>query len=163
MTSNKLTFVSFEPRNGSFVALLPLEGLITVGGDPAVLLQNVAKVYARYVTDMRLLIAEIQAFRTTHTPTPARKVWELGNAIFALREELEQLSLEMDSFYDHLVRDLGVKRKWLEKVIIFRRHLPDEELIPKPLNWGRCEKGTRNVAKRLRDGYKVVDAVQPKP
>jgi len=67
-------------------------------------------------------------------------------------DALAELSLEIDDVYKHLVRDLGAKRKWLEKAIIFRRYLPTQDLIPQSLNWGRCEKGTRRVAERLRDG-----------
>jgi len=38
---------------------------------------------------------------------------------------------------------LGVKKKWLEKAIIFRRYVDDKNAIPKNLNWGKCEKGTK--------------------
>lgn len=155
VTSPKLTFVTFEPRNGVFVAYMPVQGLISIERDPAYILRKAAKLYECSVVTMRLLVAEIHAFRKNHTPTPARKIWQLGNAIFGLRKELEGLSLQMDGFYDHLGRDLGVKRKWLEKVIILRRYLPDEKLIPESLNWGRCEKGTRKVAERLRDGHLI--------
>ena len=105
---------------------------------------------------MRSVVREIEAYRRSHTPTPARKIWELGDAIFKLNEELERVSLQIDGLYEHLVRDLTVKRKWLEKVIIFRRHLPDDNLIPESLNWGRCEKGTRKVAERLRVGQPLA-------
>jgi hypothetical protein len=101
---------------------------------------------------MRIFIKEIQALRNNRKLLPAFKIWQLGNAIFELQHNLNKLFLQLDGLYDHLVRDLGVKRKWLEKVIIFRRYLPDENAIPQSLNWGRCEKGTRLVAEKLRKG-----------
>lgn len=160
MTSNKLTLVLFEPRNGAFIGFMSIEGLISIEGDPELVLRKAAKLYEHSIVMMRSLIAEMDAFRASRKPVPARKIWQLGNVIFEMREELERLSLQLDGFYDHLVRDLGVKRKWLEKVIIFRRYVPEEELIPQSLNWGRCEKGTRKVAERLRDGLPIDKALQ---
>jgi len=152
MTSDKLTFVAFEPRDGQFVALLSIEGLFSSDRDPEAVLRKAAEVYQRSTTRMKSLVEEIQASRADRQLVPARKIWNLGDAIFELKRELEKLSLQIDRLYDHLVRDLGAKRKWLEKVIIFRRYLPDEALIPQSLNWGRCEKGTRKAAERLRNG-----------
>ena len=155
VTSKKLTFVSFEPRNGSFTGFLPMEGLISMEKDPDLVLRKAATLYERSIIAMRALVAEIHRFRANHTLTPARTIWQLGNAIFELRAGLERLHLQVDGFYDHLVRDLDVKRKWLEKVIIFRRYLPKEDLIPESLNWGRCEKGTKRVAEKLLKGDAV--------
>ena len=146
----KPMFVSLEPRNGGFTAFVPLENLASVDSDPDLLLREVSTTYKRSIGLMSSLIAGLDGFRERHIPIPARKVWELGDAIFDLRQELGQSALELDGLYDHLVRDLGVKRKWLEKVIIFRRHIPVKELIPESLPWGRCEKGTRKVAENLR-------------
>lgn len=152
MTSDKLGFVVFEPKNGQFVALLSIEGLVSSDRDPEAVLRKAVKIYERATMRMKSLVAEIQACRENRKLVPARKIWHLGDAIFELISQLQELSLQIDRLYDHLVRDLGAKRKWLEKVIIFRRYLPDQELIPSSLNWGRCEKGTRRAGERLRDG-----------
>lgn len=160
VTLKKLAFVSFQPKEGGFMAFVSMEGLILMERDPALVLREAAKVYEHsIIVAMRPLIAEIHSLRRNRIPTPARKMWRLGNAIFELVGQLEQLSLQLDGFYDHLTRDLGVKRKWLEKVIILRRYLPEEELIPESLNWGRCEKGTRKVAEGLRAGRLMDKAV----
>ena len=151
MTSDKLAFVAFEPRM-QFVAFLSMEGVLSNERQPEVLLRKAAGMYERSITTMRSLTAELQASRAEHKLIPARKIWQLGDCIFQLGDGLAALSLQLDDTYEHLVRDLGVKRKWLEKVVIFRRYLPKESLIPESLNWGRCEKGTRRVAERLRDG-----------
>ena len=58
----------------------------------------------------------------------------------------------MDSIYAHLTRDLDVKRKWLEKVIIFRRYIQEEAAIPKAAYWGMFEHGTRRKAEQLQAG-----------
>ena len=130
-----------------------MEELISSDNDPEPTLRKAAELYEYSIAKMRSLVEEIQNFRDNRKLLPARKVWQLGNAVFELQDNLFQLSLQLDGLYDHLVRDLGVKRKWLEKVIIFRRYLPDENAIPQSLNWGRCEKGTRRAAEDLRRAY----------
>ena len=152
MTAKELVFVTVEPSDSHFRAFLSVEGLMSMKGDPEPLLQKVAKLYENALINMGRLIADIEANRAHRKPVPARMIWELGDIIFQLRDQLEILSLQLDDLYAHLVRDLCVKRKWLEKVIILRRYLPSEDLIPQHLNWGRLEKGTRRLAEMLRDG-----------
>lgn len=150
--SEEIAFISFEPQDGHFIAFLAMEAFINGKKDPELILRNATKVYERSIIRMRAIIAEIQAARANHRSIPARKIWQLGDTIFKLKEDLEKLSVQLDNVYAHLVRDLKVKRKWLEKVVIFRRYLPSKEFIPKSLNWGCCEKGTRRVAEKLRKG-----------
>lgn len=152
MTQKKLAFVSFEPTNRQFRAFLPMEEVISSDNDPEPMLRKAAEVYEHAIVKMRNLVKEIQNFRDNRKLLPACKVWQLGDAIFELQDNLNKLCLQLDGLYDHLIRDLGVKRKWLEKVIIFRRYLPDENTIPQSLNWGRCEKGTRRAAEKLKKG-----------
>ena len=152
MKSDKLISVSFEPRNGRFMAFLSMEGLLSLEGDPEPLLRKATHEYEQAVYQMRLLSEQIEKLRSDHNPIPARKVWEWGDAIFKLTHQLATLSLQLDQLYEHLGRDLGVRRKRLEKIVTLRRHLPQKELIPELLNWGRLEKGTRKAAERLRAG-----------
>lgn len=152
MIKDKLAFVSFEPIDKRFGAYLSMEEFILSDKNPELTIKKAVKIYEDSIRKMRIFIKEIQDFRNNRKLLPAHKVWQLGNAIFELKNNLSKLFLQLDGLYDHLVRDLGVKRKWLEKVIIFRRYLPDENVIPKSLNWGRCEKGTRRVAEKLRKG-----------
>lgn len=158
MTGNNLAFVSFEPDKEQFTAFLPMEELISSEMEPADVLKKATHVYERSIMKMRSLVVEIESFRLNHKLLPARKIWQLGDAIFELRDDLEKLSLQIDGLYDHLVRDLGVKRKWLEKVVILRRYLPQQDAIPESLNWGRCEKGTRRVAERLQKGLPLNES-----
>ena len=112
-------------------------------------LKKASNVYEDYIKNMLIIVSEIQSLRKARCLIPARKIWELGDLIFKLTGKMETLSLQIDGLYDHLVRDLHAKRKWLEKVIVLRRYLPRKTLIPKELNWGQCEKGTRKVAEKL--------------
>lgn len=134
------------------MSFLSVEGLLSVEGDPEPLMRKATDEYEQSVCHMRLLSEQIEKLRSDHKPIPARKVWDWGDAIFRLTQQLAKLSLQLDQLYEHLSRDLGVRRKRLEKIVILRRHLPQKELIPELLNWGRLEKGTRKAAERLRAG-----------
>lgn len=152
MSPTGLGFVSFEPTNGEFQAFLSIDAAFSGDHDPQTLVREATEVYERVIDRMRLVVGEIKALRRTRTPIPARKVWQVGDLVFRLRDELATVGLQVDGVYDHLARDLAVKRKWLEKVIILRRYIEDIAIIPKELNWGRCEKGTARIARRLSDG-----------
>ena len=155
MNNYKLSFVSFEPINKSFRAYLSMEEFILGDKNSELTIRKAVKIYENSIIEMRTFTKEIQDFRKNRKRLPAHKIWQLGNAIFELQYNLSKLFLQLDGLYDHLVRDLGVKRKWLEKVIIFRRYLPDENVIPQSLNWGRCEKGTRRIAEKLKKGLPI--------
>ena len=147
-----LGFVSFEPSNGAFRGFLSIHTALEADSDPEALAREAAAVYQGLVGRMGLAVKEIDALRRARTPVPARKVWQLGDLVFRLTGELAELGLELDGVYMHLTRDLGVKRKWLEKVIILRRYIDDVSVIPESLNWGRCEKGTARIAVALTRG-----------
>ena len=131
---------------------MSLDGLAVSEKNPEILLQRATKIYGKSISKMRHLLDEIDEKRTNRKPLTARKIWSLGEMIFKLRDDLARLSLQLDSLYGHLVRDLNVKRKWLEKVIILRRYLPKKSSIPTSIKWGQCEKGTRRIAERINRG-----------
>lgn len=152
MNTGNLVFISFRPKNDQFRGFLAFEAAFTTKRNPEVVMKKATIIYDRSIRKITSFLADIKAARLSHILIPARKVWEVGDAIFNLKDELEELGLQIDSIYDHLTRDLNVKRKWLEKVIILRRYLPRAELIPESLNWGCLEKGTRRKTERLMRG-----------
>lgn len=151
--SKQIVSVTIEPRNDGFVAFLSMTGFLSIGEDPEVLLRKVAKLYENAIGRMHSIILEMRSLRAHRKSIPARMMWKIGYTIFELRDNLAELSLQLDDIYRHLARDLGVKRKWLEKAIIFRRYLPKEEMIPESMRWGLCEHGTRRVAEKLRQDF----------
>jgi len=155
MNRKPLTFVSFDPKQQGFVAFISLEGFLASEEDIEPVIHGAAVVYGCAISRMRSIVADINSLRRVRKLTPARLIWRLGDEIFRLTENFTTAGLQMDKLYDHLERDLSVKRKWLEKVIIFRRHVPKINLIPEDLNWGRCEKGTRKAAERIVNGLPV--------
>ena len=155
MRSRNLAFVTMERRDNSFAAFLALEDLLLIVSDPEPTLQRAAELYEHAIVTMRSLIAEMQSYKAHRKPIPARIMWKLGDAIFQLKEELEALFLQLNGTYEHLARDLGVKREWLKKPVIFRRYLPKEDLIPESLSWRRCRDTVRKTAERLCKGLSL--------
>ena len=147
-----LGFVSFEPQNGNFKGFITMDVAFDSNRDPQMVLQEAINVYTQAIAKLQSILKELELIKSRRETIPARKIWQIGNVIFKLKDSLEILGLQLDSMYKHLTRDLGVKKKWLEKVIILRRYIENEEIIPQSLNWGRCEKGTRKVAKKISEG-----------
>lgn len=142
-------FVAFEPREGGYVASVPIEQLEFLGDRPEAMLNEASATYGRSLQTMRVLLDDLERFKASRIAIPARKVWELGDAVLSLVEALRSASLELDGLYEHLERDMGIKRKRWEAAITFRRHLPAKELIPESLRWNQCEKNARGAAEQL--------------
>ncbi len=146
----ELASIAVEPRDEGFVASVPIVQLDRLGDKPDVSLQAACDAYGRTIGTMREVMADIDQLKRKRIPIPARKMWELGDAVVALSAELEVDSMEVEGLNDHLVRDLGINGKRMGTIVTFRRHLPDKELIPESLGWSQCEKQARKVAKELR-------------
>jgi hypothetical protein len=138
-------FVSFHPLGERYIASMSLEGVLN-DWDPEATLRDASALYEDFIRKARTLMCEIAVCRSQKRSIPARKVWRLGDAIFAFVEALRRSSLEIDGLYDHLTRDLNVTRGWLEKVIIFRRYMPEENLIPSDASWGRLRNRPKSAA-----------------
>lgn len=147
----KVIFVSFLPEGNRFQACIPLRDFSSFD-DPESVLLDASDAYSTSILEMRNQLLQVQQYRAEKVPVPARLVWQMGEAIFVLVDTLRQLGLQIDGLYQHLCRDLGVSRKWLEKVVILRRYIPSEHLLPESLSWGQLEKGTRWKCLRLVEG-----------
>ncbi len=142
--------VALEPRGEGFVASIPLTQLERLGDRPDERLKVACDSYGRTMAVMREVLADIEQLKGRRIPIPARKMWELGDAVVNLGTELEDNFMELDSLNDHLVRDLGINAKRMGTIVTFRRHLPDQEVIPETLGWSQCEKQARKVAEELK-------------
>ena len=151
MTNKKLLFVSFKYDGKGYTSYIPLSQFLADGKDVETTLKEVAKAYQDFIRLMKKTLAEIQDYRSVRKTVPARLIWTLGDLIFQLTADLESKGFQIDGIYEHLVRDLEVKRKWLEKVIL-RRYVPNQGMIPEKLNWGYYEKSTRRKAEGTSKG-----------
>ena len=145
--------IAVEPRDEGFVASVPLALLDRLGEKPEVALQTACDAYDRAVGLMRDVLEEIEQCKKQRTRIPARKMWELGDAVVNLGSEMEDGNMEIDSLNDHLVRDLGINAKRMGTFVTFRRHLPNGDVIPDSLGWSQCEKQARKVAEELKAAH----------
>ena len=151
---NESIFVAFDPREDGFIASVPMKQFDAVGERPEAVLEEASATYGSAIEVMQSLLDDFDQLKASRTAITAQRVWEFGDAVFHLVEDLGQSSLEIDGLYEHLVRDLGIERGRLGKyrltrAITFRRYLPDKDMIPKSLEWSRCEKNARGMAERL--------------
>lgn len=151
MMSKALLFISFSPEQEKFKGSLSLNAAFESERDPQTLIKKSEAIYKKYICRMRHILEKLKKKKLKHISTPASEIWLLGNNIFTLKKELENFGLQVDGLYQHLVRDLSVKRKWLEKVIIFRRYVSGRNFIPKASKWGTFEKSTAKKARALKE------------
>lgn len=149
--------IVLEPRDEGFVSSVPIAQLERLGDKPEVSLRVACDAYGRAIGAMREVMGDIDQLKSRRIPIPARKMWELGDAVVNLGVELEEHSMELDGVNDHLVRDLGINGKRMGTIVTFRRHLPDKELIPESLGWSQCEKQARKVAEKLKSAQPLED------
>ncbi|HHY34874.1 MAG TPA: hypothetical protein GX510_04465 [Firmicutes bacterium] len=118
-------------------------------GDLDDLLSRAARLYGEYVEEIRSLIAQADQMKKDLVPVPASLGWRLGDAVFRLKDKLEEMLLEVDDLYSHLERDTGIAPAFLKGAVSFRRYLPDPARIPCDLTWNRCKRAPRRAALQI--------------
>jgi hypothetical protein len=150
--------VSFHRKGDELIAAVPLdyirEGIVTKEDD----LIKIVKIYEKKINELSKILNQIEVTKSKKIPLTALEMWVLGDKIMSLIEEIKKRNFEIDGLYDHLIRDLGRKKDWLKKVIIFRRHLPNKNLIPENLSWSTCKDIPRISAEQIMAG----DTPRPK-
>lgn len=154
LKTNTLYFISFQKKDDNYEGYISLDAAMDEKIDLKQIVLKATKIYSKSIFKMQSLNSELVKLKKKK-PIPAYKIWLLGDEIFRLKHNLEKISVQLDNLYDHLTRDLSVKRKWLEKIIIFRRYIVDIKKIQKTLNWGLFEHSTSRKAKRLNLGQPI--------
>ena len=152
---NRKFFVAFTQANGRHNCSIEIEAAFLAKRDLERLLMRASRVYAKHINSLISAIEAITEIRLRRKVIPLKRVWKIGDIIFNLVKELGDLDLELDDLYYHLVRDLNVKRKWLEKVIILRRYIDNDNVMPDSLSWGQFEKGTKRKAQQIKKGLLI--------
>lgn len=146
------SFISFQPLGDNFRSLVSLEDAFKKDIVWQDISDRAANIYLKKISLMKAEIESIKETKKIKHAINARQMWTLGNYIFELIDDLEKLQLQIDGVYDHLERDLSVKRKWLEKVVILRRYVTTLEIIPKDLKWSLFEHSIKNKVEQLIRG-----------
>jgi hypothetical protein len=145
----KELFVSISNIKGVYKASLLLSQFETYQGNPENICILAESIYSEGISSISRLLKKRQNYVANNLTIPARLIWEIGDNIFGLVNQLATNNITLDNVYEHLVRDLNVKRKWLEKVVIFRRYIPTKTSIPINTSWGYFEKSTKQKAINL--------------
>jgi hypothetical protein len=156
MKKKQLTFVSFKKNIDGYRAFLDITDFLSKEKNQEEKLKQASLIYNNSISQMKTTLKEICACRDNRRPLPARIIWEFGDHVFRLTNNLANLAFQIDGLYEHLEIELNTKRKWLEKTVIFRRYIQKKESIPVLLNWGKCEKGTRRIAQQIQKGIFVT-------
>jgi hypothetical protein len=153
MTERAFCFVSFRGQDDGYTAYLEFDDQVTFPQDAERLLRDAARVYHRSISRMVRILRSIEKLRAARVPLPARLMWRLGDSIVELRDRLAVNSLQIDGMYEHLTRELNVRRSWLEKVVIFRTYVEREDLLPESLNWGSCARSPKKSALEIINAH----------
>lgn len=140
-------FVSFKKVDKQYVAFASLEALANPNIEK--LLTEISSIYTLSIMSMIKTVKTLQIEKKKNCTMEAATVWDLGNIIFTLIDDLHNFGFEIDNLYDHLTQELDIKRKWLVKVIILRRYLPYKLPILSNHTWSYFEKGTRKKAEAI--------------
>lgn len=98
------------------------------------------------------MLEQIESNKSQRVALSSSFMWDFGDKILSLVNSLNRKNFEIDNLYEHLIRDLDRKREWLEKVIIFRRSIPNRQLIPDDLKWSVCRDAPKKSAKLILKG-----------
>jgi hypothetical protein len=153
--SGATCFVSFVTESGQFQAQLHMLSVTALTDDLSHTAKRAAAIYSRRVSKMRHLIQAAEKRKLARKPVLARQMWLLGEEVIQCVSELAKLNLQLDGLYEHLTLHLGVKRMWLEKVIIFRTHLQDIKHLPHGYPWGLCRDSPKKAALALLSTAKI--------
>lgn len=146
MKNEQFIYISIKLINNSFVAVIALEDIMKVDKDLELLLNKISSIYSVQILKCRDILNDINKIKSSKQIIPARKVWDWGNEIFKLIYSLEKINIKINNLYYHLSRDLNVKKKRLEKVIILRRYIDRVNNIPERISWGYFEHSTKRKA-----------------
>jgi len=155
-------FVSFRMIDDECIAAVPLayiqEGVITRGTD----LKGISRIYKKKIIELKNMLKQIELKKTQKIALPSLFMWDFGDKILSLVDAINSKKFEIDNLYEHLIRDLDRKRGWLEKVIIFRRSLPNRKLIPHDLKWSVCRDAPKKSAELILNGKNPTEMTKNK-
>lgn len=112
--------------------------------------KKAADQYQELVDNCRSIIDRIQKQKKILNRVSVKEMWRLGDAIHNFAGLLRKVGFCLDGLYEHLSRDLDIRRSLIEKVIIFRSYLKNPGLIPDNILWKEVWQAPRRVAVSLQ-------------
>lgn len=146
------SFISFEPSGLKFDGFLSITA-INDKVNTEKLASNASRIYQKGIQLLKLILNKINIDKIENKSAHAKYMWQFGDTVYKIKNHLGVLGLEVDDMYAHITRDVVVKKRWLQKVIIFRRYISDGSIIPKNSRWTYFEENTKKKAISLSENH----------
>jgi len=75
-------------------------------------------------------------------------MWRIGNEIFLVLEELNNIGLIVDDLYENLTRDLKVSKTTIKRLISLRRYFNDINELPPRLGWSKIKDAPKKYSNK---------------
>lgn len=147
MKNDRNIGVTFQPTKIGTIASLSIDDLEETSEDIDKLLEEATKIYLSAIENMKLILRKNKKLRSENKEIPARLMWDFGDLIFKLVNDLKRKNLELESLYENLTRNLGTSEGTLKRVLSIRRCIDKKEFLPKDLNWGALKGAPRKYLK----------------
>jgi uncharacterized phage infection (PIP) family protein YhgE len=142
----------FPSGGKTYRGSVPLSDLALLPNDPAVTMRNVTEIYTHALAEIQRWQKEVKVLRSSKTPIPVRKAWELGDALYRLETGIAQQGCQIESFYDHLERDANLSPKRATSFVTLRRYVQNAEAIPEELQWNKILKTVKSSSQAIATG-----------
>ena len=103
---SQLTFISFETTQKGIEASLSMQGIIDIDGDIETVVHQAVDIYKATLSETKELLQRREKLKEDRKKVPARLIWQIGDAIFRLIDDLSCINLQIDNTYSDVVKTL---------------------------------------------------------
>ena len=148
--NNKMKIgILFERNNEKIIPSISIDDLENISETINSQLKMATEIYLSSIERMNLIFKKNTELRQQKKHVPARLMWQFGDEIFSLINKLNDLGFRWDNLYESLIRDLKVSYTTIKRVIMFRKHVNNINLIPENINWGALKDSPKKYLNNL--------------
>ncbi len=138
MTTDRI-WVYFLQTGKGYIASTSLDKFGVLSDNVQNLLIKAGKIYERHIKKMLALYRERNLLKAKGKVIKPALMWEIGDEIFSMLEELKKLGIGVEDLYGSLSRDLNVSKSTIKRLISLRRYFRSKNEIPAGLSWGKMK------------------------
>jgi len=138
MNNNKIR-VNFISRGNRYLASISFTDFEAFNKDLKTRLDKAGKIYEKHLKKIKGLLKTRNNLKLKNKILTARFMWQIGNEIFLVIEELNNNGFIVDDLYEDLTRDLNVSRTTIKRLISLRRYFKDIRELPPRLGWSKIK------------------------
>jgi hypothetical protein len=147
MNKNKIR-INFISRGNRYLASISFTDFEALNKDLKIRLDKAGKVYERHLKKMKGLLKTRDNLKLKNKIITARFMWRIGNEIFLILEELNNIGLIVDDLYENLTRDLKVSKTTIKRLISLRRYFNDINELPPRLGWSKIKDAPKKYSNK---------------